>query len=60
LITHPFSGSVPVGLPPVPWTEKTKGPHFSSNAEVVVAAETWLDGQSSDFFEWLAKFRATG
>jgi len=35
--------------------------HFSSEAEVIAAAETWLDGQPSDiFFEWLAKVRATG
>jgi histone-lysine N-methyltransferase SETMAR len=26
-----------------------KGRHFSSDAEVIAAAETWLDGQSSDF-----------
>jgi len=33
--------------------------HFSSDAEVIAAAETWLDGQPSEFFfEWLAKFRA--
>jgi len=24
--------------------------HFSSDAEVIVAAETWLDVQHSDFF----------
>jgi hypothetical protein len=37
------------------------GSHFSSDAEVIAAAEIWLDGQSSDFFfEWLAKVRATG
>jgi len=24
--------------------------HFSSNAEVIAAAETWLDGQTSEFF----------
>ena len=35
--------------------------HFSSNAEAIAAAETWLDGQLSEFFfEWLAKVRATG
>jgi len=34
--------------------------HFSSDVEVIAAAETWLDGQSSDFFEWLAKVKATG
>ena len=34
--------------------------HFSSDAEVIAAAETWLDRQPSEFFEWLAKVRATG
>jgi len=36
--------------------------HFSPDAEVIAAAENWLDGQRSDFFffEWLAKVRATG
>ena len=34
--------------------------HFSSDAEVIAAAETRLDGQFSDFFEWLAKVGATG
>jgi len=47
-----FSGSGPVGLPPVLWTEKKqlKVRHFSSDAEVVAAVETWLDGQPSGFF----------
>ena len=41
-----FSGSGPVGLPPVTWTEKQlKVRHFSFDAEVIAAAETWLDGQ---------------
>jgi len=41
--------------------KKIIGRHFSSDAEVIAAAETWLDGQHSDFFfEWLAKVRATG
>ena len=41
--------------------KQLKGRHFSSDAEVIAAAETWLDGQLSDFFfEWLAKGRATG
>jgi len=41
--------------------KQLKGRHFSSDAEVIAAAETWLDGQHSDFFfEWLAKVRATG
>ena len=43
-------------------TEKKqlKGRHFSSDAEVIAAAEIWLDGQPSDFFflfEGLAKVR---
>jgi hypothetical protein len=40
--------------------KQLKGRHFFSNAEVFAAAETWLDEQTSDFFLWLAKFRATG
>ena len=47
-----FSGSGPIGLPPVPWTEK-KNWHLSSVAEIIAAAETWLDGQFSDFF-WVS------
>ena len=40
------------------WKKRLKGRHFSSDAEVIAAAETWLDGQYSDFFfEWLAKVR---
>jgi len=52
-----FSGFGPVGLPPVPWTEKQlKGHHFLSDADVIAAVETWLDGQRSECFsEWLAK-----
>jgi len=41
--------------------KQLKGRQFSSDAEVIAAAETWLDGQHSDFFfEWLANVRATG
>jgi len=40
--------------------KQLKGLHFSSEAEVISAAETWLDGQVSNFFEWLAKVTATG
>ena len=40
------------------WKKQLKGRHFSSDAEVIAAAETWLDGQTSDFFfDWLAKVR---
>jgi hypothetical protein len=46
-----FSGSGPVGLPSVPWTEETiESSPFSSEAEVIAAAETWLDGHRSEFF----------
>ena len=50
---HPphFSGSGPVGIPAVLWTEKQlKGRHFSFDAEVIAVAETSLDGQLSNFF----------
>jgi len=57
-----LSGSGPIGLPPVSWTEKTieRSPFFV-DAEVIDAAETCLERQPSEFFfEWLAKVRATG
>ena len=31
-------------------TKQLKGRHFSSDMEVIAAAETWLDGQPSEFF----------
>jgi hypothetical protein len=40
--------------------KQLKGRQFSSDAEVIAAAETWLDGKSSDFFKCLAKVTATG
>jgi len=30
--------------------KRLKVRHFSSDAEVIAAAETWLDGQNSEFF----------
>ena len=30
--------------------KQLKGRHFSSDAEVIAVAETWLDGQPSEFF----------
>jgi hypothetical protein len=30
--------------------KQLKGRHFSSDAEVIAAAETWLDGQHFNFF----------
>jgi hypothetical protein len=39
-----FSESGPIGLPPVPGTEKKiESRNFSSDTEVIVAAETWFD-----------------
>ena len=40
--------------------KQLKDRHFSSDADVMAAAETWLNGQTYDFFEWVAKVRATG
>jgi len=44
------------------WKKQLKGRHFSSDAEVIIAAaETWLDRQPSEFFLiGLRKLRATG
>ena len=30
--------------------KQLKGPHVSSDAEVIAAMETWLNGQTSNFF----------
>ena len=35
------------------WKKLLKGRHFLSDVEVIAAA-TWLDGQPSDFFFWVA------
>ena len=32
------------------WKKQLKVRHFSSDAEVIAAAETWLDGQPSELF----------
>ena len=43
-------------LSPTRLKKQLKGRHSSSDAEVMAAAGTWLDGQTSEFFfEWLAK-----
>jgi len=49
----------PLGYHLFPGLQKQlKGRHFSSDMEVIAAAETWLDRQLSEFFfEWLAKVR---
>ena len=36
------------------WTKQLKVRHFSSDAEVIATAETWLDRQISEFFFWVA------
>ena len=54
-----FSGSVPVGLPPVPWTEKTiaMSPFLvrrrsqNSREDLVGRTNFWI------FFEWLEKVK---
>ena len=40
--------------------KQLKGRHFSLDMEVIAAAETWLDGHRSEFFECLAAVRAMG
>jgi histone-lysine N-methyltransferase SETMAR len=40
--------------------KKLIGSHFLSDTEFIAAADTWLDVQCSELFEWLAKIRATG
>ena len=37
--------------------KQLKSRHFSSDPEVIVAAETWLDGQTSDFILFYIFFR---
>jgi len=48
---HPISCSPTLFSNLFPGLKKQlKGRHFSSDAEVIAAAETWLDGQRSEFF----------
>ena len=52
-LDHPpySSDLVPSDYHPFPGLKKKmEGLHFSSDEEVVAAAETWLERQSSDFF----------
>jgi len=51
LISHPILRIWPRWTTTFPWTEKQlKARHFSSDAQVIVAVETWLDGQPSECF----------
>ena len=45
-----FTGVLISPLPGPTEKKKLKGLHFSSDAEVIAAAETWLDEQFSEFF----------
>ena len=61
LITHPILRMWPrrTTTCSLDWKKQLKSRHFSSDAEVIAAAETWLDGKPSDFFfERLAKVKA--
>jgi len=37
--------------------KQLKGRHYSSDAEIIAAAETWLEWTTGTVFEWLAKVR---
>jgi len=58
-----FSGSGPVGLPPVPWAEKKNIWKFAifrpTQISLLPRRTGWKDNVWF-FFEWLAKVRATG
>jgi len=62
LITHPILRIWPSDYHLFPGLNKQlNGRHFSSNAEITAAVETWLDGQPFVFlFECLAKVRPKG
>jgi hypothetical protein len=52
----PFSGSGPIRLPLSPGLKiQLKGCHFLSYTEVIATEETWLDGQTSEFFSVACK-----
>jgi len=57
-----FTGSVPVGLPPVPWTEKNnwKIAIFRPTRRSLLTRWPVCTDKLMNFFEWLAKVRAKG
>jgi hypothetical protein len=52
LITHPILWIWPhwTTICSLDWKKQLKGCYFLSNAEVIAAKETWLEGQHSEFF----------
>jgi len=56
-----FSGSGPIGLPPVPWNEETiKTRHFlPTRRSLLPRRPGWTDNLLNFLFECLAKVRAT-
>ena len=52
LITHSVLRIWPRGTTTcsLDWKKQLKGRHFSSDAEVIAAVESWLNGQLSEFF----------
>ena len=52
LITHPILRIWPrrTTTCSLDWKKQSNGRHFSSDAEVIAVAQTWLDGQPSEFF----------
>jgi len=52
LITHPILQIWPrrTTTCSLDWKKQLKSRHFSSDTEIIAAAETWLDGKPSDFF----------
>jgi len=58
-----FSGSGPVGLPPVPWTGKNNWKFaifLPTRISVLSRRPGWTDNLLNFFFEWLAEVWATG
>ena len=55
LITHPILRILPCRTTTfsLDWKKQLEGRYFSSDVEVIAAADTWLDGHPSEFF-WVA------
>jgi len=57
LIVHPILRTWPhrTTTCSLDWKKQLKVRHFSSDSDVIAAAETWLDGQISEFFKVACK-----